>query len=70
MDDPLVGIGIVFIVLVLVFFVLMNIFGPANQAVVQVCKLHKWTIHPETNKLTCISCNKVAGIVEEEYEEN
>lgn len=25
------------------------------------CTLHKWSIHPETNRLQCCTCNFVAG---------
>jgi hypothetical protein len=61
--DILTVIGVVFVGLTL-----FAIFNPPPKADVnstlppkEDCKLHKWTYHPETNRMTCTECSLVAG---------
>jgi hypothetical protein len=58
-------IGIVILVVVILALTLRNAAAKVEAVRVETYKeehtLHKWSFHPETDKLTCTECGFVAG---------
>lgn len=50
------------LLITLAIALLLNSMGKsAPKEVKEECKIHKWSIHPETNKMQCCNCNFIAG---------
>jgi hypothetical protein len=51
--------SILFIIaLILLGTSIATIVAPEPKAVVEECRLHDWSFHPQTNILTCTKCGK------------